>query len=827
MSINFRVKPSNSPFCINGTLINEHFSQKVTNFDKCTNNNVKTDIKIDEWTIIDLINSCSCERTREKLSNLYANHIQKSVAINEAMKMYLGLSANEATVLGAIYIPTAKSGRGYLSNKMIMYNTGLSKSTVKRALRKFEAKGLIETEYKRDEDNKMKVTRNYTFTKSFYASAKVTGCYTIQTPEVEDSGEIHEMSTKPIISQVSNWNLNNNIYTSTTKSNYSQNKLLLVSKYKYKNKLDTSINLEPNTKNKTSNLDTHVKIENLNTQELEVNANASNLEYSDEKQDHEMIAKKRFKLDSYDKVIEDFVGKNYKKYNQAIISGLKSMLQTWYSSYKPIKNTRLKLTNDQLKDKLKILFKATKGDPILTLISVQNSKAHNYTEFYTPSKKVVLAYKDKLIDRVIKINKSHLIEKCPLNDPNDPIYKQVTDEIQYFIGQAYSMESKWSKLKHGKLSNIGNNTHLINGESNIYADSSNTLNGLKNIESCEYGEPTYDIEKYENMNVINYYENTKDSLKDTSINNEQTNQNRLTKEGIRSIEDQLVKGNQHDCAFTLDEYDQDTENNSQSVLKSDQSKQDSKLEEDGYIHTYPPDSAAPPFHYVEDANLIDGESAIKLGIKDQFEIEGQNNRFKGDLGGGCKTSAETDKNASNELKSTQNEHHTQDMAKYLLETWSKPTLEEKLKRLSEECQSAKLKYYGKINVESVEKLLFESQKERYCDNLTLAFRLSGQAEIELNLCIRKAKKLISDEAKEQERITAECNKKYEEELKAYAHNMIEKAKANLMGSKNQPDLSTKPQKFERPDENLTDEEWLKSAQEIIERKRKSLLAGEN
>ena len=781
MSINFRLKNQKSAFCTNDNLINPYFSIKVTNVSKCTNNNIKTDVKLDEWTILDLINSCSCEKTKEKLANLYANHIQKSVAINESMKIYLGLSANEATILGAIYIPTAKSGRGYLSNKMIGYATGLSRRTIQYALRKFEKKGLIETICERDEQDKMKVNRNITFTQKFYASAKATGCYTIQTPEVEDSGEIHEMSTKPIISQVQNLHINNNNTSSTSKSNH---KLLLESKQESRNNLDTSI------KNETSNLNTHVKTKNLNTQK--VNANAFNDEYSNKKQEHEMIAKKRFTLDSYDKIIEDFVDKNYKESKQAIISGLKSMLTVWYCKKKTIGDTKLKLTNDQLKDKLKTLFRVTNGDHALALIVLEHSRSNHFPDFYTPSKKLLLAWKDRVVNAVIKTCQHHLNEKCPVNNPNEPIYKQVTNQIQDLLEQACSMETTWSRLKHGRPLNTSNNTHLLNKNANIFVDSCNTLNDEEIEEPCDYA----------------------DSLEYTGINTNQTNQSRLLINAPNSIDARLVKGNQHDCAFTLDEDCEDTNTLAESALKNQNSNQMKK----GYIYTLPPNSGVPPSHCVEDANLVDGQNAIKSSVTDQIEIKGQNNRFKGDLVDRHQISAMTNKNASNELKSAQNDHNFEN---YLKDMLLKPDLVEKFASFYNYYQKMAVRYFPQIKLENVEKTLRKFNTAKYCGNTELALSLLDQADRELKICIKEAKKLISEEKRKQARAIAESNKKYEEELKAIAHNTLEEAKRKLMGVQNQPDLNQKSQEIERSNEDLTDEdeEWARKMQEIIDKKR--------
>ena len=122
---------------------------------------------------------------------------------------------------------------------------------------------------------------------------------------------------------------------------------------------------------------------------------------------------------------------------------------------------------------------------------------------------------------------------------------------------------------------------------------------------------------------------------------------------------------------------------------------------------------------------------------------------------------------------------------------------------------------------NVEKTLRKFNTAKYCGNTELALSLLDQADRELKICIKEAKKLISEEKRKQARAIAESNKKYEEELKAIAHNTLEEAKRKLMGLKNQPDLNQKSQEIERSNEDLTDEdeEWARKMQEIIDKKR--------
>ena len=541
MSISFRQKSLNSAFCINNNLINDYFSQKITNFDKCTNNNIRTDIKLDEYTILDLINSCSCEKTKEKLSNLYANHIQKSVAINEAMKMYLGLNANEATVLGAIYIPTAKSGRGYITNKMIMYSTGLSKSTIKRALRKFERIGLIETTYQRDSINKMKVIRNYTFTELFYISAKATGCYTIQTPEIEDSGELHEMATKPIGTQGSKWTIKNNIYTSITNSN---SKLLLVSnnnKVNNKELVNTRSSINVNNKNLVdTSSNTHVYNKELVDTKSRVNTRViEKQEYSFiNKEKTSMIEKNKYKTESYDQIIEGFVRKNYQESHDTIISSLKRMLKVWYGTYRIKPHTKkLKLNNFELKSKLAQLLELSKGKSTLAKQIIKQSLKKHYTNFYPVSMRNALVLNDKVINRVTRV--------CE-NQAKSTRSEQIIEEAYSLMDLALSMESSWAKSKREAINKhkINVNNSLINNKPYVYIDCINDINKTP-IDEWDYIQDKIQV----------YGSDYKNQYKP----------NRLTKKGSLSIEELAVKVDRTDRAFNLDGEVQDTENPAQSV----------------------------------------------------------------------------------------------------------------------------------------------------------------------------------------------------------------------------------------------------------------------
>lgn len=219
---------------------------------------------------------------------------------------------------------------------------------------------------------------------------------------------------------------------------------------------------------------------------------------------------------------------------------------------------------------------------------------------------------------------------------------------------------------------------------------------------------------------------------------------------------------------------------------------------------------------MEDANLVDGQNAIKSSVTDQIEIKGQNNRFKGDLVGRHQIIAMTNKNASNELKSAQNDHNFEN---YLKDMLLKPDLVEKFASFYNYYQKMAVRYFPQIKLENVEKTLRKFNTAKYCGNTELALSLLDQADRELKICIKEAKKLISEEKRKQARAIAESNKKYREELKAIAHNTLEEAKRKLMGVQKQPDLNQKPQEIERSNVNPTDEEWARKMQKIIDQKR--------
>ena len=336
--------------------------------------------------------------------------LQEQCYINDTMKVVLGLSANEMFVLGAIYGVTHDSGVGYLTNDYIAKSTGLSKRTIIYFLKKFEKLGLIVRKYKR---NGMNTVRNYTFTEIFFKVSELSGNKCIKRPEakpeVNECQNLHEMSTKPIGTQVQKLHINN---TSTIIDNNIPQSILLSNK----------VNISINTYNK------------VNTEYSEIKTKV------DKKRRTKSTS--RNKLVSYNEMIDNFVDLNYKEGQRELKEVLRKRLQVIYGTRRNRK-TKLKLTNKELKATLDKLLKLSKGNAGKALTIVQYSNTQYYSDIYEPNLKTCIAYKDKaysnIIKRVDSINST-------LSD-NDPRYEENLT-LKY---KALNKLSLWTKVRENLL----------------------------------------------------------------------------------------------------------------------------------------------------------------------------------------------------------------------------------------------------------------------------------------------------------------------------------------------------------------------------------------
>ena len=394
----------------NKNLINSNIRQNWTNFRQIPN-------PINEGLVL-------CDTLIKGVNEAKVNpyKLQEQCYINDTMKVALELSANEMFVLGAIYGVTHDSGVGYLTNKYISNATGLSISSIKNYLRKFEKLGLIERKYER---NGMKVTRNYSFTEIFFKVSELSGNKCIKRPEVKpevnECQNLHKMSTKPITTHGQNLSINN---TSTIIDNNIPQSILLSNK----------VNISINTYNK-------------------VNTEYSKLKQKVDKKQKTKSTQKtkletyKFPWPSYDEIIDNFIDTNYKD-GQEILKVLWRIRLTRIYGSRKNRREKLKLKNKELISRLNHVYNISKGNACTSMAILALSNKQYYDKEYEPNLKTSIAFRDKLYSYLIKYSDNINSEL----DENDPRYEKNL-ELKY---KAFDKLSTWHRVKHGLPSYFNN-----------------------------------------------------------------------------------------------------------------------------------------------------------------------------------------------------------------------------------------------------------------------------------------------------------------------------------------------------------------------------------
>ena len=607
---------------INENLKNGNIGQNWTNFDKRPNNE-------SNYLVF-------CDNLEQRVDEIKNNpwKLQEQCYINDTMKKVLGLSANEKEVLGAIYGVTHDSGVGYLTNKYIAKSTDLSKRTIIYFLKKFEKLGLIVRKYER---NGMKVTRNYSFTETFFKVSELSGNKCIKRPEakpeVNECQNLHEMSASPVSTQVQSLHINN---TSIIDNNIPKSILL-------SNKVNISIN-------------TYTKVNSRNSKT-------------------EVEPKK--KLVSYNELINNFVDLNYQEGQEELKKSLKRRLQVIYGTrrnLKKYKGTKLKLTNKELKSTLDKLLELSKGNAGKALTIVEYSNTQYYSDLYEPNQKTCIAYKDKAYSSLIR-KVDYINSKLDFNNPR---YEENL-KLKY---KCLNRLSTWYKVRNNLLPTmrpVYDGTKDFEEVDNAYSIFTSVNEELKNngltqmdeqkkykdyLKNCQgVGDPLYNFEGSQRMTNNVHLVKTKSNTSNDIVPCEGSYECYETKYEPEQAKIKLVDGNPNYKANPVSTYDlgyyerlslsnlgidiqvaYDTSNiicNQETTIKPGMTYSEPRTKEEistNEIIAPPPNSGGPPSPHVNE-RIKRGD----LGGKQRAKIK----KCKFILPGG--------KSGLNELKSGQNE----------------------------------------------------------------------------------------------------------------------------------------------------------------------------